>query len=133
MRHTDFSPLYSAIKRIEEIELIHAVQAHGGSYRFCDNGRPIILGSWKHADVTEDYAITHLTVEDGWLTVYGYPYHGGSPDDVEPVYYIEPGQMSFIMDDMMGDDVSLPETVWQDAIAQAIGVISFRQNSPCNF
>lgn len=107
MKHTNNYNKLKALDNLDRRELLAAVMAHGGIYRWYDEdgeeieGRnaPIIVGAWKHMDGSEDYIITHVVVNDNYVEIYGFPKEGWetTPDFM---YWIDHGQIGYIIDEI---------------------------------
>lgn len=107
MKHTNTYEKLRVIDEQDRRELLAAVKAHGGIYRWYDEdgeeieGRnaPIIVGAWKHMDGSEDYIITHVVVNENYVEIYGFPKEGWetTPDFM---YWIDHGQIGYIIDEI---------------------------------
>ncbi len=107
MKHTNNYDKLKALDNLDRRELLEAVKAHGGIYRWYDEdgeeieGRqaPIIVGAWKHMEGSEDYIITHVVVDDDYVKIYGFPKEcwETTPDFM---YWIDYGQIGYIIDEI---------------------------------
>lgn len=98
MKHTDFYSLIKKIKEQERQELINAVIAHGGSYKWEDEGeKPIIAANVKYWENPMDVYITHVCIIDGNLRIYGEEKESGVPVEVDPCDVFA-GHISCIID-----------------------------------
>lgn len=106
MKHTDRYNILQQIDEQDRRELLAAINAHGGVFRWFDSegnqiceesDYPIIVGSWKHAEDTEDYVVTHVEADGNHVKIFGYP-KMGLFDDSEDIYYIEHGHLGYITD-----------------------------------
>lgn len=121
MKHTNNYDKHKKLDDQDRRELLAAVKAHGGTFRWLDkNGEkidstidtPIITGSWKFAEETEDYIVTHVEADGDYVGIYGFP-KSGLFDDTEPIYYICHGHISYITD-------SIPETEEVTDVSEAV-------------
>lgn len=120
MKHTDFHSLIKKIKEQERKELIKAVIAHGGSYKWEDEGeKPIIAANVKHWEDPIDVYITHVYIIDGNLRIYGEAKESGVPVEIDPCDAFT-GHISYIIDmipelESIKDTSLNPEVVlWND-------------------
>lgn len=103
MKHTDFYSAHEAIERLARLELIAALNAHGGEYKMPDpveSGWPelVIVGAFKHSEGSEDLLFTRANLDKyGKLAIYGKPYRRQYEDE-EQIEFIEDGHIHFILD-----------------------------------
>lgn len=104
MKHSDLYVKFKELDAQERRELVAAVMAHGGEYVFIsdksdleDYNYPIILACARYCDSTEDCIISRVTVEDGILSIYGYPTYQHLEDE-DLLEDIELSHISFITD-----------------------------------
>lgn len=102
---TDYFKALDAIKEQSHQELAEELNKRGGEWMPDEDGRPIILGSWKHADTTEDYVVTRVTVDEyGAVMVYGHPTESidweDYPEEDNRIYYLEANAYALILEVM---------------------------------
>lgn len=108
MKHTDFYSIIRKIKEQERQELIKAVIAHGGSYKWEDEGeKPIIAANAKYWEDPIDVNITHVYVINGDLRIYGEEKGSGTPVEIDS-YDAFAGHISYIID-MIPETESIKE------------------------
>lgn len=125
MKHTNTYEKLRVIDEQDRRELLAAVKAHGGIYRWYDEdgeeieGRnaPIIVGAWKHMESPEDYIITHVEAEGNYVRVYGYPKEGWSTTP-DYMYWIDHGQIGYIIDE-------IPETEEVSDVSEVLCITDF--------
>jgi hypothetical protein len=113
MKCTDLYKKYKELDAQERRELAAAVNAHGGEFIFidCDSddaedkwfendedeNAPIILGSNRYNDESEDYYISRVRVNEyGTPEIYGFRKSGDTPADEQSLDSVEFSHISFI-------------------------------------
>ena len=115
MKHTNFHSLVEKIKQQEYQELMLAVQAHDGRYKWNDDTeRPIIAvnvdGNYPYPD---DIEITEVSIVDGILVLKGEDKEFGNSVDFKPPDVFA-GHLSFIIDYLPHTDVVTDVSVLQE-------------------
>lgn len=103
MKHTNFYAAHAAIERLARIELIDALNAHGGEFiapNYAKEGLAelVIVGAFKHSEGSEDILFTRANLDKyGKLAIYGKPYNRQYEDE-EQIEFLEDGYIHFILD-----------------------------------
>lgn len=112
MKHTDFYTICKNLRRIEQQELIKAVQAHGGVYEFAERDEdgeyvkdwekcPVVMASTRYDDQCYDYLVVSVEVNyspntgNPYLVIYGIEKEYGSMSgEIE----VATGHIEYIID-----------------------------------
>lgn len=99
MKHTDYQTEVYKIRNLERIELMRALEAHGGSYEWGEGDCcPIIAVNPDSSEPEpEDVRVTKVAIIDGSIEIYGVDNKHGEPVDFG-IGDIFVGHVSFITD-----------------------------------